>query len=453
MKPSVLLVDDDSVFVEDLLHHLGERFDWATLPSGEKVVEVIKETLPDVVLLDIDLGSGPDGLEILSSIRSDIPRTPVIMVTRHDPEDMAGEAWRRGAFGYVAKSSRMDQLAAQLERAIEEATVYRENQTLREEVSRRSGRLIGESKAMKALMEQIARVAQTSSTVLITGETGTGKELIAREIHEQSLRKRHLFIPVCCPAIPETLVESELFGHEKGAFTGATGRRIGKFELANRGTIFLDEIAETGPSVQAKMLRVLQDHRLQRVGGTQEIEVDVRVIAATNRDLEAEVEKGSFRRDLFYRLRVVPLHSPPLREKSEDIPVLVQYILDRKAQEMNRGRCRLSSAALDRFLTWDWPGNVRELENVLENGLVHARGDVLDEDLFIGLVGPKIETLTYADAKEQMLERFEKDYLNLMLGQCNWNVSEAARRMGLSREGLRKLMKRRGVEKPTSAGE
>jgi DNA-binding NtrC family response regulator len=452
MTPRVLLVDDDQTFVGDLVYHLGDRFEWEALHSGERLIEVMKEALPDVVLLDIDLGSGPDGLDMLSRIRNEIPRTPVIMVTRHDPRDMAAKAWRLGAFGYVEKSSRMDQLAAQLERAIEEAMIHRENVVLREEVAFKSGRLIGQSASMQALREKIARVAQTTSTVLITGETGTGKELIAREIHDQSSRKDNLFIPVCCPAIPETLVESELFGHEKGAFTGATGRRIGKFELANRGTIFLDEIAEIGPAVQAKLLRILQDHRLQRVGGSQEMEIDVRVIAATNRDLEEEAARGRFRQDLFYRLRVVPLHSPPLREKKEDIPVLVQYILDKKAREMNLKRSRLTSAALDRLLLWDWPGNVRELENVLENALVHATGDTLGEELFAGLVGPGMARLTYADAKERMLERFERDYLKAVLSECGWNVSEAARRMSLSREGLRKLMKRRGIERPDAAG-
>ena len=310
--------------------------------------------------------------------------------------------------------------------------------------------LIGDGRAMKLLRQQIERVARTPSTVLVTGETGTGKELIAREIHSLSDRSERLFVPVCCPAIPETLVESELFGHEKGAFTGAIARRIGKFELADGGTIFLDEIAEISTAVQAKLLRALQDHCIERVGGSKEISVDVRVIAATNRDLEAEVAEGRFRQDLYYRLRVVPLVSPPLRNKKEDIPQLVQYILDRKARNMNRARCRLSAAALDRLVAWDWPGNVRELENVLENALVHSDGEILGEGLFVGLVGSGVSRLTYAEAKERALERFETDYLRLMLGMCSGNVSEAARRMGLTREGLRKLMKRRGISRPAN---
>ncbi len=445
MIPRVLLVDDDTVFIDDLLCCLGERFEWITHSSHEGILKKMEETGPDVLLLDIELGGGVSGLDVLAEIRRDGPRTPVIMVTRHEPEKMAAEAWRRGAFGYVGKGIPLEQMAAQIERAIEEAAVYRVNEALREEVAERAGQLVGESSSMKILKREIARVAQATSTVLITGETGTGKELVARAIHDQSPRRRKPFVAVRCPAIAENLVESELFGHEKGAFTGAVGMRRGKFELARQGTIFLDEISEISPALQTKLLAVLQERCVSRVGGSREIEVDVRVLAATNRNLDVLVAQGSFREDLLYRLRVVPICIPPLRERKEDIPLLAQAILDRKCRDMHRGKCQLASEALDRLVAWDWPGNVRELENVLENALVHATSSTLGEGLLVGLVGAGIARLTYTEARERMLERFETDYVRLMLRESAWNVSETARRMGLTRQGLQKLMKRRGV--------
>jgi DNA-binding NtrC family response regulator len=450
LRPHILLIDDDRIFTEDILHHLGDKYDWDILLSGLDAVKSVVEIIPDVVLLDINLGSGPDGFDILREIRIESPHTPVIMVTRYDPEMMAKRAWRQGAFGYIEKGSSIDQLAAHIERAIEEATLWRENRILREEVASNKGILIGESHSMKELREQIKQVSKTSSTVLITGETGTGKELIAREIHERSSRINNIFIPVCCPALPKELIESELFGHEKGAFTGALTRRIGKFEQADRGTIFLDEISEIDISLQSKLLRVLQEKCITRVGGSKEISVDVRVLAATNKDLESLMKEGLFRDDLYYRLCVVPIHSPPLREKREDIPLLAQHILDRKAAELNHSRCTLSHSAINRFLSWDWPGNIRELENVLENAMVRSSDRILNEDLFIGMIGPKVSNLTYVEAKMRVLEKFETDYLNAVLTRCRGNISETARQMGLTREGVRKMMKRRGFSKGSS---
>jgi two-component system nitrogen regulation response regulator NtrX len=446
MKPRVLLVDDDTTFIADVVHLLGDRFEWQTLTSGETVLSAMREDLPDVVLLDIELGAGPDGLEILSGLRAEMPRTPVIMVTRHDPQRMAAKAWRLGAFGFIEKGSSLEELTAHIERAIEEATLWRENQALRQELAETKGRLVGQSAAMQSIREQIGRVARAQSTVLIQGETGTGKELVAREIHDLSQRAKHLLVPVCCPALPESLVESELFGHEKGSFTGAITRRIGKFELAHRGTIFLDEVSEISSPIQAKLLRVLQERTVERVGGNKEITVDVRVIAASNRNLESLVESGDFRSDLFYRLRVVPLTVPPLRERKEDIPLLTEAILDRKSRQMGQSCPRLSDGAMDAFLAWDWPGNIRELENVLEFALVHSQESELSEELFQGLIGTDTEHLDYAEARGRALARFERNYVLSMLGACEGNVSRAARRMGLSRQGLQKLMKRRGVE-------
>ncbi len=449
MKPSVLLVDDDELFTEDVIFQLGERFHWDVLNHGKGVVARIADTLPDVVLLDIELGD-TSGLDILSRIRAQVPRTPVIMITRYDPEEMAAHAWRLGAFGYIEKASSIEHISAQIERAIEEAFLFREKETLRQEVNEKSGKLMGKSPAMKELFDKIAMVAKTSSTVLITGETGTGKELVAREIHNQSGRSKNMFVPVLCSAIPDNLAESELFGHEKGAFTGAIRRKIGKFELAQRGTIFLDEVSEMDGNLQAKLLRVLQDNKIQRVGGSREIEIDVRVIAATNRDLRKMVDAGKFREDLYYRLRVIPVNTTPLREKREDIPLLAQSFLNRKAREMKKNKCRLSSAALSRLMAWDWPGNVRELENVLEYALVHLKGEIIGEELIAPLLAPGVMELDYKRAKEEVIERFEKNYIRTILNECSWNVSEAARRMGITRQGLDKMMKRRGIVRPDS---
>lgn len=445
MKPRVLLIDDDAQFTEDLRLHLEGNYELETLLSGEQALDAIKTFNPDVALLDIDLGRAPDGFEILSQMKTEYPEIPVVMVTRHDTAQMAVRALRLGAFDYIEKGAPLQQLAAHIERAIGEATLWRENRRLKEELARKSGRIVGESAAMCSLMDQIDRVAETSSTVLITGETGTGKGVVAREIHDRSSRRQKHMVSVCCPAIPESLVESELFGHERGAFTGATSRRIGKFEQAHNGTIFLDEISEIPLEIQAKLLKVLEDGRVTRVGGIKEVDFDVRVIAATNRDLAEQVSQGRFRQDLFYRLRVIPLHIPPLRERREDIPLLVQAILGRKTTDMNRAPCRLSKEAMDRLVAWDWPGNIRELENVLEYALVHSRVNQLSEEAFVGLVGPGLARMTFTEARARALEKFEIDYLELMLRECNGNKSEAARRMGLTREGLRKLLKKRGL--------
>jgi len=458
MKPRVLLVDDDREFIDDVLFHLADRFEWLHLTSGEQVLKTIAENLPDVVLLDIEFEGKPVGLEVLSAIRDEAPRVPTIMVTRHDARDMATEAWRRGAFGYIEKACPVEQLAAQIERAVEEATAHRERQVLREQLREKGGRLVGESMAMVNLKDQIRRVAETDSTALITGPTGSGKELIAREIHDQSRRREQPFIAVSCKEVPEHLLESDLFGHEKGAFTGACARKIGRFELADRGTIFLDEIGEIPPSVQVKLLRALQKTDgegaerilVQRVGGTKDILVDVRVIVATNRNLESAVANGLFRDDLYYRIKVVHLHAPPLKDRKEDIPLLAQHLLDRLAREMTRPRCRLSSHALTRLIAWDWPGNVRELRNVLENALVYATSEVLDEDLFATRVSPEMLTLSYKQALRQMIDKWTKDFIGLTLRLCSWNLAEAARRLGISREGLRKMMKRYGISRPGS---
>ncbi len=444
----VLIIDDDEVFVDDLLYHLGERFDWLKLTDGAGAIRTIEETLPDVVLLDIELPGEASGLDILSDIRKEAPRVPVVMVTRHDPADMGAEAWRRGCFGYIAKCAPIEQLAAQIERAIEEAGLYRESEARRQEILERTGRLVGESRAMQGLREEIARVARTDTTVLITGETGTGKELVAREIHERSPRRHRLLLPVNCAALEKSLVASVLFGHEKGAFTGAVRRQPGKFAMADGGTLFLDEIGEVPMDVQGVLLRVLEDKVVYPLGSSKGVPVDVRVIASTNRDLAADSRNGRFREDLYYRLRVVPIHVPPLRERKEDIPLLAQHFLDLLALDMKRKRCRLSSASLTRLLGHHWPGNVRELRHVLQYAFIHSDGDVLEDAVLANLVQPEVRQATYKEARRQAMDAFDRNFIASLIRECDGNLSEVARRMHLSREGLRKMMKRLGIERP-----
>jgi two-component system nitrogen regulation response regulator NtrX len=448
MKPHVLLIDDDEVFSEDLAFLLSDHFKVARLSDGRQALDRIAATGPDVVLLDIELGSGIDGLDILARIRREAPEIPVIMVTRHDDSRIAGRAWRLGAADYLEKGEKIEFLSSRIEKAVTDACRRLEHQVLCEERDLRAGRLVGSSPTMRELVAKIDQLAGVPSTVLITGETGTGKELVAREIHARSPRARRLFVPVCCPAIPESLVESELFGHEKGAFTGATAQKKGRFEQAHRGTLFLDEISELNISAQAKLLRVLQDHRVCRVGGSREMHVDVRILAATNRDLERMVEEGLFKRDLFFRLNVIPLQIPPLRDRLEDIPLLVEALVTRKARELGRRPCRFTPAAMDRLLSWSWPGNVRELENTIERAMVHFRGEIIDEDLISGTMDVDLTSLTYAQAKKRAEMQFEHPYVLLMLRRYDWNVSEVARRMEITRQGLQGIMQRLGVTRP-----
>ncbi len=451
MVPRVLLIDDDPVFGEDLRFHFAGAFELHTVVDPTKAEEQAIEVGPDVILLDIELGGGFSGIDLLPRLRNRLPGVPVIMVTRHEASTMAAAAWQRGAFGYVEKGARVDVLAAQLRRAIEEAVLSREKDALRREIAARVGQLVGESPGMMKVKEHILRVAGENSTVLILGETGTGKELVARAIHDASPRRNRLFVAVNCAAIPAELAESELFGHEKGAFTGATNRRLGRFGLADGGTIFLDEVSETSLQIQAKLLRVLQERVILRVGAQKEEQIDVRVIAATNKDLLQMVRDGRFREDLYYRLYVYPIRVPPLRERKEDIRLLAEHLVRRKAEEMNRGPVRITEAAIRRLMAWDWPGNVRELENAIEYAMIRAAGNVLDEPDFADLVGPGLTRFTYAEARKRVLEKFERDYVTLMLRETGGNVSEAARRMGVTRQGLQKMMKRLGIRRGAMA--
>src|SRR5499427_3425090 len=333
---------------------------------------------PDLVFLDIKM-PGIDGLEVLSRLKATNETLPVVIVSAHGSTTTALEAGRLGAFRFIEKPLSKDYVLDALREGLELGTLRRENRTLRTALESRH-QLIGESASLKQIMEQVRRAAPTNATVLILGESGVGKELIARAIHRNSLRAKERFVQVNCAAIPEELIESELFGHERGAFTGATEKQTGKFEQADKGTIFLDEVGDMSARTQAKVLRVLQEGEVERLGSAKTIKVDVRVIAATNKDLEDEIAEGRFREDLYFRLSVIPISVPPLRERLEDIPALVQHFVAQFSRDNNRRPARLAPGAIDALKQARWRGNIRELRNVIERLLIMSAGDVIEAD-------------------------------------------------------------------------
>jgi len=351
--------------------------------SGKKATEIFDKSSYDLVISDIKM---PDmsGVEVLRHIKETDPTVPVIMITAYASAETAVEALRLGAYDYLTKPFKLEELKANIRNALEKVRLKRENETLKRELKKTQGldSMLGGSRVMLDLFEHIKSVAITNSTVLITGESGTGKELAAKAIHVRSPRAGEPFVSINCGAVPETLLESELFGHLKGSFTGATTNHKGLFEVAHRGTILLDEIAEMSPTMQVKFLRVLQEKKIRRIGSTEELEVDVRILAATNKDLERGVQDRSFREDLYYRLNVIPIHMPPLRERREDIPLLASHFLAKASASTKKTVTKISEEAMERLQAYDWPGNVRELENVIERGVaLEPSGVILPERL------------------------------------------------------------------------
>ena len=346
--------------------------------AGQEGLTLVERETPDIVFLDIKM-PGLDGLEVLSRLRGMNESLPVVIISAHGTAATALEAGRLGAFRFIEKPLSKDYVLDAVREGLELGNLRRENRQLKSELGARH-QMVGESAPLKQAMDQVRRAAPTSATVLILGESGVGKELIARAIHRNSLRARERFVQVNCAAIPEELIESELFGHERGAFTGATEKQIGKFEMADRGTIFLDEVGDMSAKTQAKVLRVLQEGEVERLGSSKTIKVDVRVIAATNKDLEEEIAEGRFREDLYFRLSVIPISVPPLRERSEDIPALVQHFVAQFSRDNNRRPARFSPGALDAFKQARWRGNIRELRNVVERLLIMSDRDVIEPD-------------------------------------------------------------------------
>ncbi len=449
MAYTVLIVDDEEAVlrsVADVLADGGYRV--LTAPDGRAALRRIETAAPDLVLLDVAM-PGRDGIDVLEQLRRSWPDLPVVMMSGHGTIETAVRATKLGAYDFLEKPLSYDKILLCVQHGLESSRLESENAALRQEL-RRGNELIGESSVMRDLEEQIAVAAPTEGWVLITGENGTGKEVVARKLHLNSKRVDHPFVAVNCAAIPEELIESELFGHEKGAFTGAIQARRGKFEIADGGTIFLDEIGDMSLMTQAKILRILQEHCFERVGGTQTLEVNVRVIAATNKELAEEMAAGRFREDLYYRLNVIPFHVPALRERRDDIPLLIDYFLDRYAARGQHSPSSLSPAALERMVAYPWPGNVRELQNLVERLVLMTPGDVIElEHLPAQVVAPGREKLLRGLGSEKLSEAraaFEREFLEGKLRENNGNISRTAEVVGLARETLSRKLRSLGIE-------
>ncbi|MBL0712440.1 MAG: sigma-54-dependent Fis family transcriptional regulator [Desulfosarcina sp.] len=454
-KPfQILVVDDDRSHLKTLktiISSWGYRVTEAD--DGTQAVARVKERPYDLILMDVRMAA-MSGIEALKQIKDYNPAIPILIMTAYSSVDSAVEALKAGAYDYLTKPLDFDVLKLTLERALEHTGLKAENKNLKDKLSAgyELKNIVGKSRAMKALIDMLAMIAPSEATVLITGESGTGKELIAKSIHHNSRRKNRPLVVVNCAALTETLLESELFGHEKGAFTGADKRREGRFMQADRGSIFLDEIGETSSRMQAKLLRVIQEREIQRVGGDETLKVDVRIVAATNRNLEDDVKNGLFREDLYYRLNVVTLNVPALRGRQDDIPLLAQHFVEKFA-ERNRKTVRgFSPLAMDMLIKYDWPGNVRELENAAERAVILLSGDYLTEKEL-----PANITEPYSDENEggenpkpvasnRPLEDIEKEAILATHEATGGNKSETARRLKINRKTLHKKLKDYGID-------
>lgn len=447
-KGTILVVDDDMAHRTMLKTLLGGwKYTVTETDDGGGAIEEVKAHYFDLILMDIRMLK-ISGIEALDEIKAFNPAIPVIIMTAYSSVETAVDALKKGAYDYLTKPLDFDKLKLTIERAMDHKKLKAENQILKENLGKQfdSRNIIGKSPMMVNLLQTVAQVAPSEATVLITGESGAGKELIASAIHFNSPRKDGPFVKINCAAITETLLESELFGHEKGSFTGADKRKEGKFVQAHQGTLFLDEVSEMALTMQAKLLRVLQEREITRVGGEKVIPVDVRVVAATNKDLKEEIEKGGFREDVYYRLNVVGLEVPPLRSRREDIPLLAQHFLEIYAEKNRKAIKGFTPKAMDRMIRFEWPGNVRELMNAVERAVVLARSDYLDSDnlFFNADAVAEIPENLLAD-KILPLDEVEKVTILRTLESTSGNKSEAARKLGITRKTLHKKLKKYGV--------
>jgi two-component system, NtrC family, response regulator PilR len=456
----VLVVDDEQSMRELLAIMLRrEGFDVVAAESRTQAAAVLARGPVDLIVTDVKLPDG-DGIEILRHVKAAAPETVVIVMTAFGSTETAVAALKLGAYDYLIKPFDVDELKIVVRNALERQQLQQENLLLKAEFRTQHGldRIVGVSPAMSAVFNLVRSVAGTASTVLISGESGTGKELVAKAIHALSPRKDAPFVSVNCAAVPENLLESELFGHMKGAFTDAHQNKKGLFEAAHRGTLFLDEVGETPLSMQVKLLRALQEKKIRRVGATEETEVDVRLVAATNRPLETLLREGKLREDLFYRLNVIPIHLPPLRERREDIPLLAESFLRRFSQEMGKNVVKISTEAMQRLSRHSWPGNVRELENVIERAVaLETQQAVLPERLpeTFAADGSGSTASPSAPARiangfnlDEHLRTIELDLVRSALDQEGWSRTEASRRLGITPRSLRYLMRKHGLSDP-----
>ncbi len=468
--PTILVVEDEAKMARLLELSLQDE-GLTTLIAGdaETGLRLLNREPIDLVLTDLKL-PGMDGLEFLQAIKRANAEIPVVVMTAYGTVETAVEAMKAGASDYVLKPFSLDEMKLIIRKELDFRRLRQENRSLREALGRRYafGNIVARSPKMQEVLATVERVAPTNATVLLGGESGVGKDLIARAIHQHSRRSSGPFIKINATAIPENLLESELFGYEKGAFTGAVVAKPGKFELADRGTLFLDEIGDVPLAIQVKLLRVLQEREFERLGGTRTLKVDVRLVAATNRDLRAALEQGSFREDLYYRLNVVPIDIPPLRDHKEDIPDLVDHFIRRFAPESGKAVTGITPAALKVLLGFHWPGNVRELENVIQRAIALSSGPVLDvPDIRLDLAlatrrpAPGVEsavTSGFFPPNGMTLEQYEEEIIREALRRANGNKSQAARLLGLSRNALRYRLSKMGVadetdDNPSSAGD
>jgi len=452
MSDHILIVDDEKGILDALSAVLDdEGYTVSTAENGSEALKKIKDDTPSVILLDVWLPD-IDGLEILREIRSAYPGVAVIVMSGHGTIETAVRATKLGAYDYIEKPLSMERVHLIVKHAIEQQRLELENVQLKGRIEKWY-EIIGESPSMRSLKEQILVVGRSNSRVLITGENGTGKELIARSVHRASQRADKPFIAVNCAAIPETLIESELFGHEKGAFTGAVSVQRGKFEIADNGTLFLDEIGDMSLNTQAKVLRVLQEQEFQRVGGTRNIRVDVRLITATNKNLSDEIKKGAFREDLFYRINVIILNAPPLRERKEDIPLLAEHFLNEVIREQGLKDKRLTDQSIELMKGYDWPGNVRELRNLMERVAIMTAGDRInpaDLSIIAGDQQQNVSTLINAGSGSLKDARagFERYFILEKLRENKWNITKTAEDLKIERSNLHRKIKLLGIEEP-----
>ena len=445
--PNILVVDDEAAIRESLKDWLMEDgYSVALAVDGENAIAMVQESQYDVILLDLKM-PGIDGLETMRRIKEISPDSEVLMMTAYASVDTAVQAMKEGAFDYLVKPFDPDEVELQIKKILALREMRLENIMLRKrlEAQYQYDEIIGKSEAMQEIFDLIDRVAPSDATVLITGESGTGKELIAQALHGNSNRCFMPFVAVNCGALPDSLLESELFGYEKGAFTGADHTKRGRFEMAQGGTILLDEIGDISLKTQVDLLRVLQQKEIIRLGGESTIDVDVRILAATNRDLKASIAKGDFREDLFYRLNVISIHVPPLRERNEDIPLLSNAFVKQRCMEMNKALVKISPGAMRQLMDYHWPGNVRELENIIERALVIGSGrEITTDDLPFSRGEP------YASDSPKSLKMMEKAHISRILEQANWNISKAAREMDIDRQTLYNKMSKYAIKKGES---
>ena len=443
-KIRILVVDDETAMRECLRDWLKEDgYEVGLAANGLEAIAMVKDQSWHVVLLDLKM-PGMDGLQVLAELRQLAPDAVVVMMTAYASVDTAVQAMKNGAFDYLVKPFDPDEVELLIKKVVSHQELMLENILLRRRLEEREefDEIIGQSQPMLNLFETLSRVSPADSTVLITGESGTGKEIVARAIHGNSPRCYYPFITVSCGALPDSLLESELFGHEKGAFTGADQSRKGRIEMANGGTLFLDEIGEISAKTQVDLLRVLQEKKIQRLGSEGEIPIDVRILAATNRDLLKAIGEKRFREDLYYRLNVISIHLPPLRERQEDIPILVEHFIRKFCLEMNREPVKISPEAMRLLTKYHWPGNVRELENVVERALVIGTGTfIAPGDLPFGHGEMREEDLP------ESIQDMERLHIKRILNKTEWNISQSARRLGIDRQTLYNKMQKYGLSR------